>query len=176
VYKQPDDTIRLQYYLKNDPDFQRAVNRFWQVFPRNAEGQLNRQDFVELATTVYTLLLPHFTFQHHRRMAEDSVTRLVLNGRYLYDSFLEFFVEVSYHTIENIDLRSAIAFVGLLFDRVLDVAMVRSTEPDIKVPVGSRTEVHIYFKEDVDKVSLEARMEKQILGNTLYYEERVLLE
>lgn len=154
VFKQPDDTTRLLYYLKCDPDFQRAVNRFWQVFPRNAEGQLNRQDFVELATTVYTLLLPQFTFQHHRRMAEDTVTKLVLNGRCIYDSFIEFFVEVSYQTIENVDLRAAVAFVSLLFDRVLDVAVVDSTDPEAKVLVGCRTEVHLYLKEDVDKASL----------------------
>lgn len=76
---------------------------------------------------MYTLLLPQFTFQHHRRMAEDSVARLVLNGRCIYDSFVEFFGEVCYQTIENVDVRSSIGFLGLLFDRVLDVSIVSSS-------------------------------------------------
>jgi hypothetical protein len=141
------------YYLKNDPDFQKAVNRFWQIFTKNSEGQLNRQDFVELATTVYTLLLPQFTFQHQRKIAEDIITRLVLNGRCLYDSFVEFFVEVCCQAIENVDLRAAVAFVGLLFTRVTDVQMVRCTDQSV-THVDYQTEVHVYLKDDVDKASV----------------------
>lgn len=101
--------------------------------------------------------------------------KLVLNNKLIYDSFIEFFVQLCFETIENLDLRAACGWLAMLFDRVTDMEVV-SCEGGPVVQVPYHTEVHVYTKEEVEKVAVENKNEKMLMLNTMYYEEKVVYE
>lgn len=88
VNREPDDETRLLYYIKSDPEFQKAVGKFWALFRKDQEGRFARSDFLQLATLVNTLLHPHFTFQQQKQIADEHITKLIVGGNHLHDAFI----------------------------------------------------------------------------------------
>lgn len=78
----------------------------------------------------------------------------MLNSKYIYDSFLEFFTQLCFEVVENVELRSACGFLAMVFDRVTNMEVV-SCVGDAAKEVGYHTEVHVYTKEEVEKVTVE---------------------
>lgn len=54
------------------------------------------------------------------------MAKLITNGQYVYKAFLEIFLEICSQIVENIDLKSVLGFMDLLWQRIINESVVGS--------------------------------------------------
>ena len=115
----------LLYLISSHQDFKFRVNNFLSFLP----SPLTSETIVKMGTLIYTLLLPDFEPRYHRKLATELLQSLQISldhhsAKITYTNLAEYLLKIAADYIENIDLKSCLGFLDLIYIRITDAYII----------------------------------------------------